>query len=96
MAVGAAFGVHEELVRVIGLMQESRMGIYVHQGTDGDAVVLRELVTDAVCRVIVPSGYRGSIGRVAKSRSRRPPTITIVRESPPTGAAARLGVILHG
>lgn len=44
------------------------MGIYVHQGTDGDAVVLRELVTDAVCRVIVPSGYRGLEGELWYAR----------------------------
>ncbi len=64
MAVGAAFGMQNELVRVIGLMQKSRMGIYMHEGAEQDAVVLRELVTDAVCRAIVPSGYRGHRGEL--------------------------------
>ncbi|MFQ5790329.1 MAG: hypothetical protein ACE5JI_07595, partial [Acidobacteriota bacterium] len=73
MAVGAAFGMHGELVRLMGLMQQSRMGIYVHQGTDGDAVVLRELVTDAVCRAIVPSGYRGRRGELWYVRVLPPP-----------------------
>ena len=36
MAVGAAFGMHDDLVRVIGLMQESRMGVYVHEGAEKD------------------------------------------------------------
>ena len=55
MAVGRAFGMHEELIRVIGLMQDSRMAVYVHEGTDGDRVRLREMVTDRVCKAICPS-----------------------------------------
>jgi hypothetical protein len=73
MAVGAAFGMHEELVRVMGLMQESRMGVYVHEGGEKDAVVLRELVTDKVCRAIVPSGYRGRKGELWYVRVLPPP-----------------------
>ncbi|MCP5069853.1 MAG: hypothetical protein GY946_25070 [bacterium] len=64
MAVGTAFGMHKEFVRVIGLMQESRMGVYAHEGAQGDTVVLRELVTDTVCRALVPSGYRGRKGEL--------------------------------
>ncbi|MEE9383009.1 MAG: hypothetical protein V3V08_06295 [Nannocystaceae bacterium] len=64
MAVGTAFDMHEEFVRVIGLMQESRMGVYAHEGAHGDTVVLRELVTDTVCRALVPSGYRGCKGEL--------------------------------
>lgn len=59
IAVGSACGMDEDLVRVIGLMQESRMAVYAHQGTDGDRVVLRELVTNRVCKAICPSGYCG-------------------------------------
>jgi hypothetical protein len=73
MAVGAAFGMHQELVRLMGLMQGSRMGIYRHEGTEGDSVVLRELVTDAVCRAIVPSGYRGRRGELWYVRVLPPP-----------------------
>ncbi len=64
IAVGSAFGMHDELLRVIGLMQESRMGVYMHQGVEKDTVVLRELVTDQVCRAICPSGYRGRKGEL--------------------------------
>ena len=64
MAVGTAFGMDKELVRLIGLMQESRMGIYAHEGIQGDTVTLRELVTDTVCRALVPSGYRGRKGEL--------------------------------
>ena len=64
MAVGAAFGMHHELVGVIDLMQQSRMGIYVHEGVDEDKVVLRELVTEKTCRAISPSGYLGHRGEL--------------------------------
>ena len=79
MAVGAAFGMHEELVRVIGLMQESRMGVYVHEGHENDTVVLRELVTDAACRAIVPSGYRGRKGELWYARV-LPPALPGIEE----------------
>jgi hypothetical protein len=73
MAVGAAFGMDEELVRIIGLMQQSRMGIYIHAGEEGDTAILRELVTDASCRAIVPSGYRGRRGELWYVRVLPPP-----------------------
>ena len=72
-AVGAAFGMHEELLRLAGLMQQSRMGIYAHEGTEGDLVVLRELVTDTVCRAVIPSGHRGSRGELWYVRVLPPP-----------------------
>jgi hypothetical protein len=73
MAVGAAFGMHPELLRVIGLMQESRMGIYVCERVEADAFVFREMVTDDVFRAIVPSGYRGRTGELWYARVLPPP-----------------------
>lgn len=73
MTVGAAFGMHEELVRVIGLMQDSRMAVYAHEGTDKDRIVLRELVTNKVCKAICPSGYRGERGELWYVRVLPPP-----------------------
>jgi hypothetical protein len=73
MAVGTAFGMNDGLVHLMGLMQQSRMGIYVHEGTDADAVVLRELVTDKVCRAIVPAGYLGQRGELWYVRVLPPP-----------------------
>lgn len=73
MAVGSAFGMHDELVRVIGLMQDSRMAVYVHEGTDRDRIVLRELVTNRVCKAICPSGYRGRRGELWYARVLPPP-----------------------
>ena len=73
MAVGSAFGMHKELLRTIGLMQESRMGIYAHEGIEKDLVVLRELVTERVCRALSPSGYRGRKGELWYVRVLPPP-----------------------
>jgi hypothetical protein len=73
MAVGKAFGMHEELIRVIGLMQDSRMAVYVHEGTDGDALLLRELVTNRACRTICPAGYDGHAGELWYARVLPPP-----------------------
>src|SRR5690606_12620826 len=73
MAVGRAFGMHEELIQVIGLMQDSRMSVYVHEGTDGDRIRLREMVTDRVCEAICPSGYEGRAGELWYARVLPPP-----------------------
>ena len=37
--VGAAFGMNPELLRLIRLMQDSRMGFYIHRGREGDVSV---------------------------------------------------------
>ena len=59
LEVGATFGTHPELLRLMRLMQDSRMGVYIHRGGEGDASVLEDLVTGAVYRAIVPAGYKG-------------------------------------
>ncbi len=59
LGVGAAFGMYPELLRFIQLMQNSRMGFYIHHGREGNVSVLEDLVTTAVYRAIVPTGYAG-------------------------------------
>lgn len=73
LEVGAAFGMHMELLRLIRSMQESRMGLYVHEGTAGDLVMLREFVTGTTCRAISPAGYRGKKGELWYARVLPPP-----------------------
>ena len=73
MAVGSVFGMNRELLRTIGSMQASRMGIHVHEGFDKDLVVLRELVTGAVSKALSPSGYRGHKGQLWYARVLPPP-----------------------
>jgi len=59
LEVGAAFGMHADLLRLMRLMQDSRMGFCIHRGREGDVSVLEDLVTGAVYRAIVPAGYKG-------------------------------------
>lgn len=62
--VGAAFGMHPELLRLIRLMQSSRMGLYIHQGTDDNLVLLEDIATGDACRAISPTGYSGKRGEL--------------------------------
>ena len=59
---GAAFGIDPELLRLIRLMQESRMGIYVHKGVENDCAILEVLITGEVRRCIVPARLRWQAG----------------------------------
>ena len=71
--VCAALGGHPEPLRLIRAMQESRMGLYAHEGVEGGLTVLREIVTGAVCRAIVPAGYMGQKGELWYVRVLPPP-----------------------
>jgi hypothetical protein len=70
---GAAFGINPELLRLIRLMQESRMGIYIHKGRKDNLVVLEDLVTSAVFHSIVPAGYHEKQGELWYVRILPPP-----------------------
>jgi hypothetical protein len=64
---------NKELLRLIRLMQRSRMGVFLHEGMESNLVILRELVTDAVCAAIVPAGYGGRKGELWYARVLPPP-----------------------
>jgi hypothetical protein len=87
--VGAAFGMDSELLRLIRLMQGSRMGLYTCEGANDNLVVLREFVTDTVRRAVVPSGYRGRRGELWYARVF--PTPYIVLEPGPREWQAYFG-----
>lgn len=61
------------LVRLFECMQESRMGLYRHEGAVGDHVLLREFVTGTQHRCVVPAGYRGRPGEIWFARVLREP-----------------------
>ena len=65
---GAAFGMHTQLLRLIQLMQESRMGFYVQQGVEGGLVILEDIVTGCVLRALSPAGYLGAKGEIWYAR----------------------------
>jgi hypothetical protein len=73
LAVAAALEIDDTLLGLMRLMQESHMGIYVHEGADGDLVVLRDLVTERERRCLVPSKYRGTKGELWYARVLPPP-----------------------
>lgn len=77
MAVGRKFGMHESLLHLFELMQASHMAVYRHEGFEEDAIVLRDLFTDRVCRAICPSGYRGRAGELWYARILPPPVTTL-------------------
>ncbi len=62
-----------ELVHLYEQMQTSRMGIYKHEGREGDFVLLTELITNIKVKVIVPSGYFGYPGQIWYVRVLPPP-----------------------
>lgn len=52
-------GLHQQMVEVFQLMQNSRMGIYEYIGNKDDKVLLKELTTDEVITCICPAGHHG-------------------------------------
>ena len=54
----------KELINLLVCMQKSYNGLYVHEGTDGNVVFLREIYTNELHKVFVQSGYQGQVGEV--------------------------------
>ncbi len=52
------------LIDAVERMQRSRMGFYVHCGSEGDGVLLREVGTREIVSCTVPAGYGGSAGEI--------------------------------
>jgi hypothetical protein len=62
LAVVRTLGSDPSYVEFVEQLCRTRPGLYVHQGRDGDAILLRELVTEAQFTTLVPSGYEGRQG----------------------------------
>jgi hypothetical protein len=56
------------LVKIFEHMQNSRMGLYVHEGVSGKFTKLRELITEKEIEAVVPSGYVGRPGEMLLTR----------------------------
>ena len=61
-------------MRLVEIMQHSRMGLYEHQGVENECVWLRELVTGVDARCLVPAGRLGKTGEVWLARRLPPPS----------------------
>jgi len=62
--VGEKLNIYQSLLEIVRLMQNSRMGLYEHQGVCQGKVVLQELVTDRKNLCFVPAGYQGEKGEL--------------------------------
>ena len=61
------------LMDTVERMQQSRMGFFVHCGSEGDGVLLREVGTREIVSCTVPAGYIGSEGEIWFVRVLPPP-----------------------
>lgn len=59
-----SLNVDPHLMAIFQAMQDSRMGLYVHEGFSNDRVMLREIVTNDRLAAVVPSGYQGKPGEM--------------------------------
>lgn len=73
LEVGEAFGVQSTLLRLIRLMQDSRMGLYHYRGRENGLAILEDFVTGAEFRAIVPAGYLGNKNELWYVRVLPPP-----------------------
>ncbi len=64
LGIGPLIEMPPWLLDVIGQMQRSTMGVYVHCGTDGHLVRLRALGSQETKLCHVPSGYMGQAGEL--------------------------------
>lgn len=62
--VSQALSTDQNLITLYKIMQQSRMGLYLHEGVEGKLIVLRELVTDVQVRCVCTSGYIGTPGEI--------------------------------
>lgn len=58
-----------------------RMGLYAHEGAEGDLIILRDLATAAMCHAIVPFGYRGRRGELWYARVLPPHRSPVARST---------------
>jgi hypothetical protein len=76
-------GSDPEFVRLVEIMQDSRMDLYEYQGVENECVWLRELVTGLDVSCLVPAGYLG-----------RPDEVWLARVLPPPSAEFRDSIVI--
>jgi len=71
--IGSEIGIHKGYIELIRILQESRMGIYLHQGLEGKSVLLYEIFPKRQYRCHVGSGYTGRKNEIWFTRIVPPP-----------------------
>ena len=59
-----SLNVESELIAIYESLLNSRMGIYVHEGESNGFILLREMITDKLYKVVSATGYPGRQGEV--------------------------------
>ncbi len=67
------FNVDDGLINIFERMQNSRMGVYIHEARSGEYIFFRELITNREIKAISPSGYKGHQGEIWLARIMPPP-----------------------
>ena len=73
LRIASEFDSPSWLTDTVGLMQKSRMGFFVHCGSEDEGVLLREVDTREVVSCTVPAGYAGGAGEIWFVRVLPPP-----------------------
>lgn len=68
LEIGSELEISPGYLRLIRLMQQSRMGLYEHCGVVEERVRLRELITEIPYTCLVPAGYLGQAGELWYAR----------------------------
>lgn len=68
-------GMHTNWLEPMAEIVRSKMGLWIHEGTTGGRVRLRELVTGDQQTCVVPSGYRGQADEVWLARVLKAPPV---------------------
>ena len=72
--LAGVFGMDPEWERLIRLLQQSRMGVYLHRGVENGLAILEEPITGIVHHGLVPAGYLGQKDELWFVRVLPPPT----------------------
>ena len=67
------FNVDDGLINIFEQMQNSRMGVYIHEARSDEYILLRELITNREIKAVSPSGYKGQQGEIWLARILPPP-----------------------
>ena len=59
-----AFGANPDFIKTLEHMQHSRMGLYIHEGSDAPFVTLREIFTNKIVKVLSTGQYYGVPGEI--------------------------------
>ena len=74
LALAPGLGLSGDVVRLIRVLEQSRLGLFVHEGNAGaDSFTLREIMTGERFRTVCPSGHVGRPGEQWLVRLLPPP-----------------------